>query len=112
MRLRILGLIAGIALLSVYAGMYRDANPTFAQTGPPTLSGRGELIALTAKIGENQQQITLIDPQRGVMGVYHIDGMTGEISLRSVRNTHWDLMMDEFNGSRPSPREIRSLLER
>jgi hypothetical protein len=44
------------------------------------------------------------------MSVYHIDG-SGEISLRSVRAFHWDLMMDDFNGVSPSPREIRALVE-
>ena len=45
------------------------------------------------------------------MGVYHIDLATGEVSLKSVRNIHWDLQMIEFNGTRPLPREVRSMLE-
>jgi hypothetical protein len=45
-----------------------------------------------------------------MMSVYGIDPATGEISLRSVRNVRWDLQMDEYNGTNPSPREIRSLL--
>jgi hypothetical protein len=28
-----------------------------------------------------------------------------------VRNIHWDLQMMEFNGTRPLPDEVRSILE-
>ena len=37
--------------------------------------------------------------------------MTGQIELKSVRNVQWDLLIEEFNGVRPLPREIRALLE-
>jgi hypothetical protein len=70
------------------------------------------LIALSSDVGNSGQQVTLIDTQQRVMGVYHIDRTSGEISLKCVRNTHWDLLMDEFNGVSPSPREIRSSLQR
>jgi hypothetical protein len=44
--------------------------------------------------------------------VYQVDPRSGAIALKSVRNIHWDLQMDEFNsGGNPSPKEIRSLLE-
>jgi Tol biopolymer transport system component len=59
----------------------------------------------------SRSNITLIDPQTRSMVVYHIDKTNGEISLRSVRNVHWDMQMDEFNGKNPLPREIRSLLQ-
>jgi hypothetical protein len=71
-----------------------------------------QLIAFSLDLGNSGQQVTLIDTSRQVMGVYHIDRTSGEISLKCVRNTHWDLLMDEFNGVSPSPREIRSLLQR
>jgi hypothetical protein len=70
----------------------------------------GELIAMSFDIGGGRQQITLVDPRTHMMSVYHVDPASGELSLKSVRNVHWDLQMDEFNGTNPSPREIRSLL--
>ncbi len=69
------------------------------------------LLALPADVDERRQLITLIDPQSRSMVVYQIDKPSGEVSLRSVRNIHWDLQMDEFNGKSPLPKEIRSLLE-
>jgi hypothetical protein len=74
--------------------------------------GSGELIALSFDVGNGRQQITLVDPRTRMIGVYHVDPASGELSLKSVRNVHWDLQMDEFNGTTPSPREIRSLLGR
>jgi hypothetical protein len=45
------------------------------------------------------------------MCIYHVDPATGVVALKSVRNIQWDLMMDEFNGVSPLPREIRSMLQ-
>ena len=53
----------------------------------------------------------MIDPDLKVVSVYHLELVSGEITLKSVRNIHWDLQMTEFNTSAPQPREIRSLLE-
>ena len=55
--------------------------------------------------------MTVIDPEKHVLGVYHIDLTSGEIVLKSVRNIHWDLQMGEFNGTKPLPQEVRSMLE-
>lgn len=93
------------SLFSEAWGQRREARPEVA-------TGTGQLIAVASDNGGGPQQVVLIDPQARVMGVYHVDRTTGELSLKSVRNVHWDLMMDEFNGSNPSPREIRSLLPR
>jgi len=81
------------------------ANPP----GGPGASS--ELIALTTVLPDRKQQLIVIDPRVRVMSVYHIDQVTGEITLKSVRNIHWDLQMSEFNGTSPSPREIRAMAE-
>ncbi len=66
---------------------------------------------MASPTADNRQQLTVIDPQTRVMSVYHIDVTSGAITLKSVRNIHWDLQMSEFNGVSPLPREIRALLE-
>jgi hypothetical protein len=86
------------------AGVAASTNAS-GQFGPS-----GEMIALSFDAGGGRQHITLIDPRTAMMSVYGIDPTTGEIALRSVRNVRWDLQMDEYNGTNPSPREIRSLL--
>lgn len=69
------------------------------------------MVAMSTDVDERRTQLTIVDPQTRALVVYHIDKASGEVSLRSVRNVHWDLQMDEFNGKNPLPREIRSLLQ-
>jgi hypothetical protein len=70
-----------------------------------------DLLAIGCDAGEGRQQITIVDPRQRVMAVYHIDRATGALSLRSVRNLHWDLLIEDFNSASPTPREIRALKE-
>lgn len=85
-------------------------NQAFAGGGPRAPSS-SELIALSVPIGQKSQQVTVIDPRRRVMSIYHIELSTGKIELRSVRNIDGDLQLDEYNAVHPLPREIRSLLQ-
>jgi anti-sigma-K factor RskA len=105
---------AGALASLVAAVLVMAAGPSvgFAQRTPtaPVLGGEG-LIALPAQSGDQRQQITVIDPATRVMGVYHIDLATGEVTLKSVRRIHWDLQMNEFNATHPLPGEIRSMVE-
>ena len=68
----------------------------------------GELIALPMQIDNTRQQLTVIEPRTHVMSVYHLDLATGSVTLKSVRNLSWDLQLDEYNGIKPLPREIRA----
>jgi hypothetical protein len=74
-------------------------------------SAAGGLITLSTSVGDHRQQLVVVDPETRGLAVYHIDNASGEISLKSVRNIHYDLKISEFNGTSPLPREIRSLLE-
>jgi hypothetical protein len=77
----------------------------------PVVGVGTELITLSSPVGDQRQQLTLIDAKTRVMGVYHVDNATGEISLKSVRNFHWDLQLSEFNAANPLPHEVRSIVE-
>ena len=109
MRKGTFGLVLGIGLVLVVIGLF-DA-PATAQR-PTSQSFRNGLVAFHSQLPNGIQQITVIDSERRTMGVYYVDPQTGKISLRSVRNTQWDLLMDEYNGSSPTPREIRVLMDR
>lgn len=109
-----LGLAAGVVLSLLVGAIWlrtSDADAQRLASAPRSETAQG-LVALPSDVDERHQQVTLIDPIARTMVVYHIDKSTGEVALRSVRNIHWDLQMDEFNGKTPLPREIRSLLER
>ena len=115
MRVAILGIVLAAGLAGVIAGACIGRSEVYGQDQPvnkrATRAMGDGLIALSADAGQGREQITLVDPKAHVMAVYHIDRNTGEISLKSVRNVHWDLQMDEYNGVRPSPRDIRALLQ-
>ena len=69
------------------------------------------MITVSTPLGDQRQQLTVIDTRQRVMCVYQIDNVSGEIALRSVRNIHWDLQLSEFNSASPLPREVRSMIE-
>jgi hypothetical protein len=108
------GVLIVAILVTAAAWVLFAYNASLAQA-PPVRSGpispSGELIALSHDLGEGRQQVTLIDPKARVMAVYQIERSSGQITLKSVRNVHWDLQMEEFNGNSPSPRDLRALLD-
>ncbi len=119
----ILGLLAGIGAVALALGLldrrqeaaaqhpYTPAAfAPAAQAAPPAVCG-SELIAVPAAANDKGQLLTVLDPRQQTMGVYWIEAGTGKITLRSVRNIHYDLMMMDFNGENPLPREIRAQLE-
>jgi hypothetical protein len=84
-----------------------------AQQAPAYRSGPSASALITHyDTSGGQPLLTIVDSSSHVISVYHLDPATGEITLRGVRNFHYDLQMDEFNGVSPTPREIRSLLQR
>lgn len=95
---------------SGYINRGPQAQPIPGATPTQSVSG-GELLAIASDASEGYQLLTLIDPKTRIISVYQIDRATGKIALRSVRNVHWDLQMEEYNSVNPSPREIRNLLQ-
>ena len=86
-----------------------QAQRVTAERTPPA----DQLIALPFEAADGKQQVTIVDPRTRVIAVYQVDKVNGSLALRSVRNVHWDLLMEEFNTSHgsPTPREIRALAE-
>ncbi len=82
----------------------------FAQR-PQVYESTPELIAFPAQIDNTRQQLTVIDPRTHVLSVYHLDLPTGSVTLKSVRNLSWDMQLDEYNGIKPLPREIRAQMQ-
>ncbi len=99
------GILAGLV---IRAGLDGRA---FAQRPNAAVAVQAEMIVSTAQATDGGQHLILVDPQNQVIGTYHIDANTGGVTLRSVRNVRWDLMMEEFNAGIPKPIEIKALLE-
>lgn len=113
MRTVVLGALVGAGLVIAAVSAAPDRGNAFAQrTGSsPSATSTGELIALSTTVGDKYQQVTVIDPKLRAMSVYRVDLASGFVELRCVRNIHWDLQMEYFNGNGLSPQEIRLMLE-
>ena len=125
MKRAILGLLVGAGVVALAIGILdrrQEAaaqhpftqtaySPAAPQPAAPAYGSGGELIAVPSPMGDKGQLLTVIDPRQQTMGVYWIEAGTGKITLRSVRNFRYDMMMMDFNGDNPLPREIRSQLE-
>jgi hypothetical protein len=113
MRATACGVIVGLAMLAWAVG-FPDASLSEAQAPRPAGQDRGvaqgDLIALSYDAG-GTQQITVVDPRSRSVAVYHVDRVTGSLSLKSVRNIAFDMQIEDFNSNSPTPREIRALTD-
>jgi hypothetical protein len=109
LRTAILGAVVGAGLVMVALGAVADRSKAFGQrlrSEEPRASD--QLIAVSTVVDDKYQQLTVIDPRLRTLGVYHVELATGDIELRCVRNIHWDLQMEYYNGKGLMPPEIRS----
>jgi hypothetical protein len=117
MRKVLLGTLLVGLLVTIVAGALPEGRQPNAPSLPAPLPARSAaassdgLIAIGETVEQKYQQVTVIDPKQRVMSVYHIDLASGTITLRSVRNIHWDLRMTDYNGKSPLSREIQALSE-
>lgn len=113
MRTVFLGALVIAGLVITAAGVTANPQEGLPQRSAPGVASgsEGQLIALSATVGDKYQQVTVIDPKTQAMSVYHIDLADGKVRLKSVRNFHWDLQMVHLNGVAPLPREIQTLLQ-
>src|SRR5438045_2272395 len=105
MKATMFGAIGGATIVLLIAGLFGHDRAVLAQR--PGGYESPELIALSTAVDGKTQQITVIDPARRAICVYHVDLPTGSIALKSVRNIYGDLQIDDFNGLPPKPNEIR-----
>jgi hypothetical protein len=113
MRVAVLGCLVVAILVAAVSVVLPDDRAVPGREAAPSgaaFSDRG-LLAFSETVAQKYQQVTVIDPKREVMSVYHVDLASGTITLRSVRTIRWDLQMSDYNGQRPLPREIQALSE-
>ena len=108
MRKIVVGITLGIVALALPLVLNQMQSTAYGQRNLIPGQGSGQEILLT-KSGD--AIIVLVDTRQKVITSYEVDPKTGEISLLSVRNITWDLIMDDFNGKAPKPKEIRAMLE-
>jgi hypothetical protein len=97
-------------VIAAFAAPNQDGLPT---KGVPIHfypnAANADLIAVSANVHDQYQQVTLIDPKQRRIMVYHEDFATGEVVLKSVRSFEFDLQLTQFNTKAPLPEEIRAL---
>jgi outer membrane PBP1 activator LpoA protein len=103
-------IVAGLVVAAT-AGKTASQSAPGAVVDSQSRVQSNELITHVTSAG-GQQVVTVIDSKQRVMAVYHVDGTTGQITPKSVRNISWDLQMIEYNSGNPLPQDIRSGLQR
>lgn len=113
MKKALLGVLIGVGLVIAAAAAAPERGELTGQrnVATPSIAAGGDMIALSATVGDKYQQLAVIDPKAKVISVYHVELATGNIRLCCVRNIQWDLQMKHYNGDNPLPGEIQSLLE-
>jgi hypothetical protein len=104
----LLGVIAACLVAQVITG----SQPAGAQVaGPQGAGAQGGVIAAPGQIGPDAYGLYLIDTSHRTIGVYqYLGGGLKELRLLAARTYNYDLQLDEYN-TKPSPREIKSLVE-
>lgn len=115
MKRAILGFLVVVGIVMAAAAVAQQRGEGYAQRmaatpgsqAPGAVAGT-ELIVVPALLGEKVQMLTVVDPRQHVVCVYHIELATGEITLKSARNIHWDLQINDLNNKGLLPHEIRA----
>jgi hypothetical protein len=103
--------LGGGAMMGDFVAAQRPSGTTSGPVQRDSLAA-SELVAHSVMLEDGRQQLVVVDARQRSLAVYHVDPRTGALALKSVRNFHWDLQMEEFNaGGQPSPRDIRTLVE-
>jgi len=110
----ILPIAIGIAL-TVTGGGILSAQPRGGRpagvTGGPAGEGSSPLWISATPLDDGRQLVLVIDPQLKNAAVYHVDGVSGSLTLRSTRNITWDLLVPEYNAQEPRPATLRKMLD-
>jgi hypothetical protein len=53
----------------------------------------------------------VVDPILKQVAVYHVDAVTGTLTLKSSRDIAADLQVGDFNAQEPKPAALRKMLE-
>lgn len=104
-----LGLLFGVGV-TAWLGSNATTQTAEAQRNRG-LDSSGEIIAIPLPGADGQQIVVLVDPNQRSLASYQIDGKTAQVSLRCVRNYRWDLQLDDYFGTEPTPEKIQAMLQ-
>ncbi len=71
------------------------------------VASAGTAMMASVILANGFQQLAVVDHAKTTIAVYHIDPVSGDIQLKSVRRFDADFLLEEFNLSEPTPSTIR-----
>jgi hypothetical protein len=107
MRVSIVGALLGASLVIGAMAGRGFSESAYPPIDLPVRAG-GELFTHVTATDGQPLTVTVIDPRQRVLAVYQVERLSGESTLKSVRNITWDLQMIEYNSGKPTPQDIRS----
>ena len=109
----LIGVAVTLAGGGILSAQQRGSRPGLAGSaaGPVGEGGASPLWISAAPLDDGRQLVLIIDPQMRNAAVYHVDGASGSLTLRSTRNIAWDLLVPEYNAQEPRPATLKKMLE-
>lgn len=98
---------AGAVLLAVLLAQGGFAAPR--QAGGA--GSGGNLWISDSPLDNGRRLLLIVDQELRNVAVYHVDGATGSLGLKSSRDISWDLMVGDFNALPPKPADLKRMLE-
>lgn len=114
MRATLMGLLIGAGVTFGVLGAWPEPQRAHAQRSRGLEGaelGQGKIIAVPGAVVDGQQVLIVIDSEQRSLASYQVDGRTAQVTLKCVRNFRWDLQLDDYSGTEPSPEKIRALLQ-
>lgn len=109
--LRTSGWVAAVIALFAGGGALMAQRP-MRPGGPIADAGvPGHLWISATPLDEQRQLLIVIDPTVKNAAIYHVDGGSGTLALKSTRDISWDLMVGDFNAQEPKPSALKRMLE-
>lgn len=71
----------------------------------------GSLWISDSPLDNGRRLLLIVDQELRNVAVYHVDGASGGLALKSSRDISWDLMVGDFNALPPKPAELKRMLE-
>ncbi|HNX27264.1 MAG TPA: hypothetical protein PKK48_07640 [Phycisphaerae bacterium] len=105
--LAVLFMAAGALLTGLFVSM----DNAVAQT-PAVGAGNNGVYIVAGQISSNTYGLYLVDYENQTICVYQYSPGDRKLRLMSARTYRFDVNLDEFNTSDPTPREVRDLVGR
>ncbi len=80
-------------------------------SGASSSASAGNLISSIQVLPNGRTQVIVVDAAARTIATYFVSSETGGIELKSVRNIDADLRLKDFNGAKPTPDEVRAVVQ-